>query len=218
MNSATPASERPDPEQAGLVWMDTQRAMIALWNGEEPTVEWLASGVPPRRKAVGSVRRGPVRPEGGGRVGGEGTETRHLELLQQYLGELTERLADLDAIEVIGRGHAHERLAELLRTLSASGADDVTVTTQTVSRRPSERQLMARFRKLVGRELPRRTRGPYGGPAAPPTDASGRVRTPTAAERRRNPKPRHLPEREHIDHEIEMMLADEPSAADLMNR
>ncbi|MEO8511893.1 MAG: hypothetical protein ABI534_11725, partial [Chloroflexota bacterium] len=96
--------------------------------------------------------------------------------------------------------------------------DDVTVTTQTVSRRPSERQLMARFRRLIGRELPRRTRGPFGGPEPVPTDASGRVRAPTAAERRRNPKPRHLPERDHIEHEIEMMLADEPSAADLLDR
>lgn len=218
MTTANPDAARPDPHEAGLVWMDSQRAMIALWDGEEPAVEWLESGVPPRRKAVGSVRRGPARPEGGGRMGGTGTETRHLELLQRYLGELTERLADLEVIEVIGRGHAHERLADLLRSLSASGADDVTVTTQTVSRRPSERQLMARFRKLVGRELPRRTRGPFGGPAPQPTDASGRVRTPTAAEQRRNPKPRHLPERDHIDHEIEMMLSDEPSAADLMDR
>lgn len=218
MTNAHPASERPDPEGAGLVWMDTQRAMIALWDGAEPRVEWLESGVPPRRKAAGSVRRGPARPAGGGRVGGEGTEARHLELLQQFLGELTERLADLDVIEVIGRGHAHERLADLLRSLSAGEADDVTVTTRTVSRRPSERQLMARFRKLVGRELPRRTRGPYDGPPPVPTDASGRVRAPTAAERRRNPKPRHLPEREHIAREIEMMLADAPSAADLLDR
>ena len=215
MTTVNPDSERPDPEEAGLVWMDTQRAMIALWDGEEPAVTWLESGVPPRRKAVGSVRRGPARPEGGGRVAGEGTVTRHLVHLQRYFGELTERLADLDVIEVIGRGHAHEQFAELLRTLSASGADDVMVTTQSVSRRPSERQLMARLRKLVARELPRRTSGPFDGPAPLPTDASGRVRTPTAAELRRNPKPRHLPERAHIDHEIEMMLSDESVAADL---
>jgi hypothetical protein len=215
MTNARPDAERPDPEQAGLVWMDTQRAMIALWDGTEPKIEWLESDVPPRRRAVGSVRRGPARPEGGGRVAGEGTEPRHLEHLHRYFGELADRLADLDVIEVIGRGHTHEQFAELLRSLSASGADDVTVTTQSVSRRPSERQLMARFRKLVARELPRRTSGPFDGPAPLPTDASGRVRTPTAVELRRNPRPRHLPERAHIDHEIEMMLSDESVAADL---
>jgi hypothetical protein len=92
-----------DPEQAGLVWIDAQRAVIVRWE-DEPVLDKLESGVPPKRRAVGSVRRGPARPHGGGRVGGHGTAGRHRELLGQFLGEVAERLADLDVVDVRAAG------------------------------------------------------------------------------------------------------------------
>ena len=92
-----------DPERIGSIWVDAERAMIARWRGK-PVVERLESGVPPKRPAVGSVRRGPARPAGGGRVPGHGTEGRHRELLRRYLADLAGRLGDLDVVEVAGRG------------------------------------------------------------------------------------------------------------------
>ena len=194
-----------EPEAAGLVWIDAQRAVIARWD-DEPVLERLESGVPPMRRAAGSVRRGPARPEGGGRVGGHGTEGRHRELTHQFFGEVAERLAYLDVVEVSGRGQIHQQFAELLEKLVQKGDGEPEVTTRALSRRPSDRQMAARLRKLVGKQLPRGGSGPYR-PLDPARDASGRVSAPSRADLR-NPTRRHLPEREHIDLEIEMMLDD----------
>jgi len=196
------------PEDVGLVWIDARHAVIVRWD-DEPVLEWIESGVPPQRKAVGSVRRGPARPSGGGRVGGHGTEGRHREQMNRYFSEVADRLADLDHVEVIGRGQPHEQFASLLGRLADKTPDPLTVTTESLDRRPSERQLAARLRRLTGQSLPRRTTGPYR-PEPPATEASGRVRPPRP-EDLPNQKPRHLPDREAIDEEVEMLLAgDEP--------
>lgn len=193
-----------DPESAGLIWIDAQRAVIVRWE-DEPVFDRLESGVPPRRRAVGSVRRGPARPYGGGRVGGHGTQERHLEFLQKFFAEVAERLADLDFVEVNGRGPVHAEFAELLETLARSGDGQPAVASRSLAKRPSDAQLAARFRRLVGEELPRRASGPYL-PLPPDRTASGRVRA-AGREGFRNPRPRHLPERQAIELEIEMMLA-----------
>jgi hypothetical protein len=197
-----------DPERVGLVWLDAERAMIARWRGA-PVVERLESGVPPRRAAVGSVRRGPARPAGGGRVPGHGTKGRHRELLRRYFADLAVHLADLDIVEVAGRGQAYEQLADLLRRLAARREGDVDVTTRAAARRPTERQVMARLREMVGAPLPRRTRGPYRATGPQPTGASGSP-APSPNGGSRSQDPRHLPERREIDLEIEMLLADDP--------
>jgi hypothetical protein len=199
-----------DPERVGLIWMDAERAMIARWRGE-PVVERVESGVPPKRPAVGSVRRGPGRPAGGGRVPGHGTEGRHLELSRRYLADLAGRLADLDVVEVAGRAMVHEQFAALLRRLAARGNGVVDVTTRRASRRPTERQLAARLREMLGAQHPRRTVGSYRWTGPQATAASGRILPPDRGGRR-NPKPRHLPERREIELEVEMMLADDAPA------
>lgn len=213
--AATPgnASLDPDidPERVGSIWMDAERAMIAIWRGE-PVVERLESGVPPRRPAVGSVRRGPARPAGGGRVPGHGTEGRHLELMRRYLADLVGRLADLDVVEVAGRGQLHEQLADLLRRLVSRGDGEVEVTTRRTSRRPTERQLTARLREMLGAQLPRQTSGSYRWTRPQPAAASGRLLPPDSGGQR-NPKPRHLPGRREIELEVELMLADDEAAA-----
>lgn len=196
------------PEDVGLVWIDARHAAIVRWE-DEPVIEWVESDVPARRKAVGSVRRGPARPAGGGRVGGHGTAGKHREAMNRYFTEVADRLADLDHVEVIGRGEPHEQFAALLARLTAMTPDPLSVTTQSLDRRPSERQLAARLRRLTGRQLPRRMSGPYR-PEPPPRKASGRIRPPSREDLPIQ-KPRHLPEREEIDLEVEMMLAgDEP--------
>jgi hypothetical protein len=198
-----------DPERAGLVWIDAQRAVIARWKSGDVVLENLESAVPPRRRAIGSVRRGPARPHGGGRVAGQGTEGRHLELIRRYFTDVAERVADLDVVEVIGRGQPHEQFAAVLRHLAALGDGEPAVTVRRLSRRPSERQMAARLRSMVGQELPRRRSGPYRPPEAAKA-ASGRIKAPSRDDLR-NPTRRHLPEQREIELEVEMMLAgDDP--------
>ncbi len=205
MGTVAVTDRNADPERTGLVWIDAQRAVVVRWD-DEPVLERLESGVPPRRRAAGSVRRGPGRPHGGGRVGGHGTEGRHLELTQRFFAEVAERLADLDVVEVSGRGQVHQQFADVLHKLVQSGDGEPEVTTRSLSRRPSDRQLAARLRKIVGEQLPRRGSGPYR-PQDPERDASGRVSAPSRNDLR-NRTPRHLPERKEIELEIEMMLSD----------
>ena len=199
-----------DPERIGSIWVDAERAMIARWRGK-PVVERLESGVPPKRPAVGSVRRGPARPAGGGRVPGHGTEGRHRELLRRYLADLAGRLGDLDVVEVAGRGLLQEQFADLLRRLATRSDGEIVVTTRRASRRPSERQLAARLREVLGAQLPRRTLGSHRWTGSQLTAASGRL-MPTDSGEQHKSKPRHLPERREIELEVEMMLADEATA------
>ena len=207
------ASEGPqhgtktDPEQVGLVWIGADRAVVVRWNGE-PTVEYLDGAVPPRRRGAGSVRRGPARPSGGGRVAGHGTEDKHEQELRRFLNDVVGRLDGLEAIEVAGRGLHPERLAELLRRIAARRNADTVVTTRALSRRPSDKQLKARLRKLVGADLPRRNVGRHRLPAPEPTTPTGRPLRPAAG--RRTLRPPTVSEQREIDEEVEAMLDDGP--------
>jgi hypothetical protein len=196
-----------DPERIGLVWISTQRAVIVRWDGE-PVVEQIDSGVTPRRRAVGSVRRGPARPEGGGRVPGHGTKSKHDEELRRFLTDVSSRLAGLQAVEVAGRGTVPDRFAEYLRRLAGQRSEDIDVTTRALSRRPSEAQLTARLRRLADRELPRRRVGRYRLPAGGPTTPTGRPLRPAAGRRTLRPAP--TPEWRDIDEQLESMLAELP--------
>lgn len=199
-----------DATTIGTVWIDSRGAVIGRWEDDEQVFEEIASGVPPRRRAVGSVRRGPARPFGGGRVPGSGTEGQHVEEMRRFFSSVLERVADLDAVEVSGRGPAHERFAAALERLSGAGDGELDVLVRSLSRRPSRPQMAARLRKLVGQPLSRRTKGPYRS-VEPERDASGRVSAP-GPEQLRNQRPRHLPEQKEIELEIEMMLADDEPA------
>jgi hypothetical protein len=193
------------PERVGLVWIGSEQAVIVRWDGE-PVVEHIGSGVTPRRRAVGSVRRGPARPEGGGRVPGHGTKTKHDEELRQFLGDLSSRLSGLEALEVVGRGTLPSRFAEHSRRLAAARGDDLQVFTRVLSRRPSDAQLEARLRRITDRELPRRRVGRYGLPVEGPTTPTGRPLRPAAG--RRTMRPPRLPEWREVDEELEAMLRD----------
>ena len=196
-----------DPELVGLVWVGADHAVVVRWSGE-PIVEHLASAVPPRRRAVGSVRRGPARPSGGGRVPGHGTEERHDQESRRFLSDVVSRLDGLEAVEVIGRGLHPERLADLLLRVTTRRHAETVVTTRVLSRRPSDNQLKARLRKLVAEELPRRRVGRYRSPGPRPTTPTGRPLQPAAG--RRTLRPPRLSERREIDEEVEAMLVDGP--------
>jgi hypothetical protein len=192
-----------EPERIALVWISSEQAVIVRWDGE-PVVEHVASGVTPRRSGAGSVRRGPARPEGGGRVAGHGTKTKHDEELRRFLTEVSSRLAGLGVVEVAGRGTLPARFAELLRRLDGRGDAALEVTTRALSRRPSDAQLKARLRRLADRDLPRRQVGRYRLAPAGPTSATGRPLRPAAG--RRTLRPARSPEWQEIDDELEAML------------
>jgi len=196
-----------DPEQIGLVWIGAGRAVIVRWD-DEPMVEHLESAVPPKRRGVGSVRRGPARPAGGGSVPGHGTEEKHEQESRRFLTDVVARLAGLQAVEVIGRGVHPDRLANLLRQVAARRDRDTVVTTRTLSRRPSDNQLKARLRRLVGEDLPRRRVGRYRLPEPEHTTPTGRPLRPAAG--RRTLRPPRLSESREIDEEVQAMLADAP--------
>jgi hypothetical protein len=197
-----------DAERVALIWVDGEGAIIARWQ-DEPIIERIASGVPPKRPAVGSVRRGPARPSGGGRVPGHGTEGRHDDRMRQYLADLVTRSAEFGVVEIVGRGPIPDRLAASMRRLAAARDEALEVAVRRVGRRPTERQMLARFRVLADKELPRRSSGPYGGAEPQATAASGKALPPQPIAGR--PR-RRLPERREIELEVELMLADDPVA------
>ena len=199
------AREEVDPEQVGVIWISTEQAVIARWDGE-PVVEHIDSGVTPRRRAVGSVRRGPARPQGGGRVMGHGTKTKHDEELRRFLSDISARVDGLAVVEVAGRGAIPERFAALLRRDAARRNADLEVTSRALSRRPSDAQLTARLRRLADRELPRKRVGRYRLPAVGPTSKTGKPLRPAAG--RRTLRPARAPEWKEIDEELEAVLAE----------
>jgi hypothetical protein len=207
----TLSAEAIDPQRVALVWLDSDRAVITTWH-DQPETEHLDSGVTPHRKAVGSVRRGPARPHGGGRVAGHGTEQKHERTLMEFFGELVAKLGNLETVEISGRGSVHQQFAEQLRTWLSQHNENTAVTTRTLARRPSDRQLKARLRKLSGTELPRRRVGRYRLPATEPTTATGRPLRPAAGRRTLRPAP--LPGAKHIAEEIDLMLGDPPPEAE----
>jgi hypothetical protein len=205
-DGALEAAHEVDPERVAVIWVDGDGAILATWQ-DEPIVERIASGVPPKRPPVGSVRRGPARPADGGRVPGHGTEGRHLDRMRAYLADLVMRAAAYSVVEIVGRGPVPDRLEASLRRLAEARNEPVAVSVRRAARRPTERQMVARLRSLTGQGLPRRSSGPYGGDEPPATAASGKVLPPPPIGGRPH---RRLPERGEIDLEVELMLADDP--------
>jgi len=201
--SADPEGPEVDPERVGLLWIGADQAVIVRWD-DEPVVEHVPSGVTPRRRPAGSVRRGPARPEGGGKVHGHGTEAKHERELRQFLQTVAGRLSGMDAIEVAGRGTLPDRFAELVRRYGTGRDEPLDVTTRVMARRPSDAQLKARLRKLTDTELPRRRVGRYRLPAQGTATRTGRPLRPAAG--RRTLRPAAVPEWRDIDQQVEAML------------
>ena len=197
--------EEADPERVGVIWIGTEQAVIAQWDGE-PVVEHIESGVTPRRRAVGSVRRGPARPQGGGRVMGHGTKTKHDDELRRFLSDISARVDGLTVVEVAGRGAIPERFADLLRRDAEQRNEHLDVTSRALSRRPSDAQLIARLRRLADRELPRKRVGRYRLPPVGPTTKTGKPLRPGGG--RRTLRPARAPEWKEIDEELEAILSE----------
>lgn len=136
-----------------LVWIDAREARIVRWVHDAAVVERLESDVPAHRHSSGHVRHDPsIRPGGGGGSAATSGEPRRLEHLARFLETVAARVPDGD-LELIGPGTTHEKLAGVVREADPRGLRHV----DTVASAPrTNRQLVARLRRLVGHEPRRR--------------------------------------------------------------
>jgi hypothetical protein len=156
-----------------VIWIDSRTAILARWDGTATAVDRLRSDVPVHRRSTGHVTHNPAIPHGGGVAPQTDGEARRLEHLARFLREVADRVAPYDAVEVVGPGTVHERLATLLRDDDATQHRERPVA---VAAAPvlTERQLLARLRRLAGIETPRgrrpraRQAPRHGRPTRPP--------------------------------------------------
>jgi hypothetical protein len=165
-----PASTAERPRT--VIWIDSRTAILARWDGTETTVVRLRSDVPVHRRSTGHVTHHPAIPHGGGVAPQTDGEARRLEHLGHFLRTVAERIAAYDALDILGPGTVHERLAALMRDEDAAQHRERPVT---VAAAPplTERQIIARLRALAGFRAPRGRR-----PRALPAPRRGRPTPP----------------------------------------
>jgi hypothetical protein len=178
----TPADRRAtdrDPEAAAwtVVWIDSQEAILARWHEGSPTVEHLKSDVPVHRRATGHVRHDPNVRHGGGGPGQSAADTRRLEHLARFLDQVAGRLPDSENLAILGPGTVAEHLEQLVRAADTHHRRDRTVSREPAGRQ-TDRQLIARLRRLVGAVPARRTVGAYRWTGPQTQSRSGDVRPP----------------------------------------
>lgn len=149
-----------DDRPLSLVWIDSRTATIVRWVDDRAVIERLVSDVPVHHRGGEHVRHDPtIRPGGGGGSAATSDEPRRLEHLARFFRDVTDRLPDGD-LELIGPGTVHEQLATAVRAADRAGARRISVAP---SAPLTDRQLVARLRRLSGQE-PRRRRDRRGHP------------------------------------------------------
>jgi hypothetical protein len=141
-----------------LVWIDSREAIIGRWREGAAELERVESEVPAHHRATGRVRHDPTVRHGGGHATGD--EPHRLEHLDRFLDQVAAMLPPDEALVVIGPGTVREHLVRHVREI-----DERQHRTRPISAhaapRLTERQLVARVRRLVGAEPSRRTVGAY---------------------------------------------------------
>ena len=141
-----------DDRPISLVWIDSRMATIVRWVDGDPVVERVESDVPVHHRGGMHVRHDPaIRPGGGGGTAATSDEPRRLQHLATFLARVAARVPEGD-LELIGPGVVHERLAAIVRAADPLGERRISIA---ASARLSERQLVARLRRLAGHEPPR---------------------------------------------------------------
>lgn len=154
------AGQRGAEHSATIVWIDAREAFIARWQDHQASVERLESEVPDHRKSTGHVRHDPMIRHGGGGSSQTAGEPHRLEHLARFVEAVGERLADAEEVVLLGPGTVREHLEGHLRTLDKAH-HRVRMVSSEAAPRLTERQLIARLRRLVHAEPPRRTIGAY---------------------------------------------------------
>lgn len=153
MTMSHPASAT-DERPRTVIWIDARSAVLARWDGTATAVSRLRSDVPVHRRSTGHVTHNPTVSHGGGVAPQTDGEPRRLEHLAHFLRQVADRVEPYDAVEVLGAGTVHERLAALLRDDDAGQHRQRPVTVAR-ARPLSERQLLARLRSGAGMAAPR---------------------------------------------------------------
>lgn len=132
-----------------VVWIDSRRALLVRWDGT-PHVVRMESEVPPRRRGGEHVTHdailrtmGPPDPDG-----------HRSEHLRQFLQQVAARIDRRDAVEIVGHGPVHERLADLVVEQDARHGRSRKVTARP-AKVLTEAQLIARVREIAGDPPPR---------------------------------------------------------------
>ena len=171
------AVETPAPRPATLVWIDERLAVIARWRDGAARLERVESEVPNRHRSTGHVRHDPAVRHGGGGAPQTAGEPHRLEHLARFLDAVAARLPEDEDVVFLGPGTVRDHLRTRVLDADAEHRRTRAVTSQ-ASARLTDRQLVARLRRLSGAEPPRRAVGAYRWSDAMARRPSGEVRPP----------------------------------------
>jgi len=149
-----------DHRASALVWIDAREALIVRMQGDRGRIERVESEVPAHHGATGHVRHVPIVRHGGGGSPQSAGEPHRLEHLNQFVGDIANRLAADDNLLVLGPGTVHERLARQLSEGDGCHGRHRDIACE-ASPPLTDRQLIARLRRFAGVEPRRCSVGPY---------------------------------------------------------
>jgi hypothetical protein len=187
-----------DTQDCTLVWIDTREAVIVRWQGGAAAIERHHSDVPPHHKGTGHVRYDPAVQHGGGAPHDTG-EQRRLEHLARFVETIANLVPPDDELVILGPGTVRDRLEQRIRETDRHASRTRGVTCQAAGRL-TDRQLMARVRRLAGADERRVTSGPHGRPEAPALRPSGSPR----------PTPRRVGSKPSIEIDVMELIEEEP--------
>jgi hypothetical protein len=153
MTMQTPAAPTADQPRT-VVWIDSRVAILARWDGTDASLTRVRSDVPVHRRSTGHVTHNPSIAHGGGMVPQGNGEARRLEHLARFLRGVADRLDPYDALDIMGPGTVHERLAVLIREGDDAGHRERLLSVRSAAPM-TQAQILARLRILAGIPAPR---------------------------------------------------------------
>jgi hypothetical protein len=155
-----------------LVWIDAAEAVIVRLRGSHAELERVESEVPAHHRATGHIRHDPGVRHGGGGSPQTAGEPHRIQHLKRFVTEIANRLPPGDDLLILGPGNVHERLKRHVSESDERHGRQRDIACE-VSPRLTDRQLVARLRRLAGVEPRRRTVGAYRWSLPPTQRASG---------------------------------------------
>ena len=160
-----------------LVWIDAREAVVVRWQDDRARLDRVESDVPAHHRATGHVRHDPGVRHGGGGSPQTAGEPHRLEHLQRFVEQVARRLPEDDDLLILGPGTVREHLERLVSDTDEQHRRGRAVSSE-ASPRLTDRQLIARLRRLVHAEPCRRTVGAYRWSEPLPRHRSGQPQMP----------------------------------------
>ncbi len=156
-----------------LVWIDSREAIVARPDDGSPRIKRIESEIPAHHRSTGHVRHDPgIRHGGGGGVSQSAGEPHRLEHRERFLDRVALCLPVDHDLVLIGPGTMREHLERRIRETDERQRRTRLVSTES-STRLTDRQLLARLRRLGGAEPRRCTVGAYRWSVKPTKRPSG---------------------------------------------